>query len=120
MNKYTEDVEKVFKTIQPPHPSFVVDLVEYPGHLGLRVYRPNILSFNQAEKVALATYLYELRDAIRQIGVGCEIEGVENEPPARERVSAARERLLRGRENLGKSEEPGGLLLPGQLHSGRD
>jgi len=119
MNKYTEEVEKVFKTIQPPYPNFVVDLIEYPGHLGLRVYRPNILKFKQAEKVALATYLYELRDAIRKV-TGCEIEGVENEPPARERVSAARESLLRRRETMGDSGEPGGLLLPGDFHSARN
>jgi len=119
MNKYTEEVEKVFRAIKAPYPNFVVDLIEYPGHLGLRVYRPNILKFKQGEKVALATYLYELRDAIRKVGAGCEIEGVENEPPARERVSAARERLLRGRENLGESPEPGGLFLPGDIHSAR-
>src|SRR5690242_21930997 len=101
MTKYTEEVEKIFKTIEPPYKTFIVDLIEYPGHLGLRVYRPNINKFNQAQKVQLATYLYELRDAIRSVGAGCEIEGVENDAPARQQVSAARDRLLRRREGDG-------------------
>lgn len=116
MNKYTEEVERVFKTIQAPYPSFVVDLIEYPGHLGLRVYQPNIKKFNQAQKVQLATYLYELRDAIRTLGVGCEIEGVVNDAPAREQIKAARERLLRGREDDVSRPSEGRIFLPGEVH----
>lgn len=99
MTKYTEEVERIFKTIESPHPNFIVDLVEYPGHIALRVYKPNIEKFNQAQKVSLATYLYELRDAIRTV-TGCEIEGVENHAPAREQVRQARESVLRRREGM--------------------
>lgn len=114
MTKYTEEVEKIFKTIESPYPNFIVDLIEYPGHIALRVYKPNIDKFKQAEKVALATYLYQLRDAIRNV-TGCEIEGVIDEPPAKERVSAARDSLLRRRESLGSGASQGRIFLPGEV-----
>lgn len=99
MTRYTEEVEKVFKTLQPPVPGFIVDLVEYPGGtISLRVYQPNVMQFKTAEKVQLATYLYELRDAIRMIGVACEIEGVENQPPHNAVVRQAKEKVKRSRD----------------------
>lgn len=98
MTRYTEEVEKVFKTIQPPVPGFIVDLIEYPGTISLRVYQPNVMRFKTEEKVQLATYLYELRDAIRMLGVNCEIEGVENEPPHNAVVKKAKEKVKRVRD----------------------
>lgn len=98
MTRYTEEVEKVFKTIQAPVPGFVVDLIEYPGTISLRIYEPNVQRFKTAEKVQLATYLYELRDAIRLTGVRCEIEGVQNPPPDPGLVKQAKERVKRVRD----------------------
>ncbi|QZE11517.1 hypothetical protein SEA_JADA_177 [Streptomyces phage Jada] len=82
MSLYTPEVQKVFKTIKPPYPNFIVDMVEYQDYLALRVYKDNIESFSDNQKVALAEYLYRLRDAIRS-ECKCHIEGVENEPPSR-------------------------------------
>ncbi|WMI33549.1 hypothetical protein SEA_PHREDRICK_179 [Streptomyces phage Phredrick] len=82
MSLYTPEVQKVFKTIKPPYPNFIVDMVEYQDYLALRVYKDNIESFSDNQKVALAEYLYQLRDAIRS-ECKCHIEGVENEPPSR-------------------------------------
>lgn len=99
MTKYTEEVEKIFKTIQAPVPGFIVDLIEYPGStISLRVYEPNVQKFKTAEKIQLATYLYELRDAIRLAGVRCEIEGVQNPPPDSGLVKQAKEKVKRARD----------------------
>jgi hypothetical protein len=81
MTRYTPEVRRVFKGIKCPYPGFIVDIVEWPNTLTLRVYRPNVEDFSQGQKVALAEYLYRLRDAIRETGTKCEIEGVENAPP---------------------------------------
>lgn len=86
MSKYNDEVRRVFKTYRPPFPTFIVDMVEYDDYLALRVYRPNIEEFSEPQKVQLAQYLYELRDAICTIKVKgrkvkCHIEGVENAPP---------------------------------------
>lgn len=84
---YTEDVRRVFKTIRPPYPGFIVDIVEYPerNYLALRVYRDNVESFSDPQKMMCASYLYQLRDAIRDLQVQCHIEGVEHAPPNRRR-----------------------------------
>jgi hypothetical protein len=80
---YTDEVRRVFKSIRPPLPGFIVDMTEYElrGYLALRVYRDNIESFSDGQKVMLAGYLYQLRDAIRDLGVQCHIEGKEKSPP---------------------------------------
>lgn len=82
MSTYTPEVQKIFKTMKAPFPGFIVDAVEYPDYLALRVYKPNIEEFSEAQKVALSEYLYKLRDAIRS-EVKCHLEGVTNEPPSR-------------------------------------
>lgn len=84
---YTESVRRVFKTIKPPVRGFIVDIVEYEQYnsLVLRVYRDNVESFSDPQKVTLAEYLYQLRDAIRDLGVTCNLEGVETPPPNRRR-----------------------------------
>jgi hypothetical protein len=85
VSRYTLEAQKVFKAFKPPYPNFVVDVVEYDkmNTLALRVYRPNVEEFSQGQKVALAEYLYKLRDAMRDVGVRVFIEGVESDPPKR-------------------------------------
>jgi hypothetical protein len=82
MTKYTPVVQKIFKTIRPPYPNFIVDIAEYSDYIALRVYKDNVESFSEPQKVALAEYLYKLRDALRS-EVNCHIEGVEDAPPSR-------------------------------------
>lgn len=82
MTKYTPAIQKIFKTMKAPYPGFIVDVVEYPDYLALRVYKPNIEEFSEMQKVSLAEYLYQLRDAIKSEDVKCHIEGVENAPPS--------------------------------------
>lgn len=83
MSNYTPTVQRIFKTMKPPYNGFIVDAVEYSDHLALRVYKDNIESFSDNHKIALAEYLFRLRDAIRY-EVNCHIEGVEDAPPSRE------------------------------------
>lgn len=82
MSKYTPEAQRIFKAIKAPYPDFIVDVVEYNDYLALRVYKDNIESFSEPQKLSLAEYLYKLRDAIRS-EVNCHIEGVTNAPPSR-------------------------------------
>jgi len=82
MSRYTPAVQRIFKNMKCPQQGFIVDLVEYGDYLALRVYRDNIESFSEMQKLSIAEYLYQLRDAIRS-ETSCHIEGVEDEPPAR-------------------------------------
>jgi hypothetical protein len=80
VKKYTEQAKKIFKDSKAPYKGLVVDMVEYPGHLALRVYSDNVADFSIDQKVALAEYLYRLRDDLRAIGAPVEIEGVDGKP----------------------------------------
>lgn len=84
MSKYTTSVQRIFKGTRCPYPNFIVDIVEFEDYLALRVYKDNIESFSEPQKIALAEYLYKIRDAIRS-EVNCHIEGVTDAPPARAR-----------------------------------
>lgn len=81
MTKYTPQVKEAFKGIQPPYSNFVLDVVEYKSYLGLRVYTNNIDNFTQGQKVSIAEYLYKVRDTIRGLGVKCQFERVDGDPP---------------------------------------
>ncbi len=82
MSKYSLSVQKLFKTMKCPIRGFIVDIVEYPDYLALRVYKDNIESFSEPQKLAAAEYLFQLRDAIRS-EVNCHIEGVTYAPPGK-------------------------------------
>lgn len=82
MSRYNSSVHRIFHEMKAPYPNFIVDIVEYKDYLALRVYKDNIESFSEPQKVALAEHLYKLRDAIRS-EVNCHIEGVTNAPPTR-------------------------------------
>lgn len=77
MSKYNRKVERVFKNTPAPYSGIIVDLIEYPDYLALRVYKNNIEDFSESQKISIAEYLYVLRDTIRDLGVKCHLEGVE-------------------------------------------
>lgn len=80
MSRYTPEVRRVFKTIRPPFPDYIVDIVEYPNTLTLRFYEDLKENYSDGQKIQIAEYLYRLRDAIRTMEP-CELEGVEGKPP---------------------------------------
>lgn len=86
MSKYTRQVREVFQQMKRPYPGFIVDLVEYPSHLALRVYFDNVESFSEPQKLVIAEWLYQLADTINALGVKCDIEGVTNSPPNRKSI----------------------------------
>ncbi len=81
MSKYTKEARQVAQTMKKPFKDFVVDIIEYPGHVAIRVYDNNVGKYSIDQKVQLIEYLYALRDSMRAVGCGCEIEGVEGDPP---------------------------------------
>lgn len=81
MTMYNSNVERIFRTTKCPYRGFFVDMVEHPDYLELRVYEENIAEFNEMQKVALAEYLYKLRDAIKLTGANVFIQGSTNPVP---------------------------------------
>jgi hypothetical protein len=80
---YTPAIQRIFKSMRAmcPYPKFVVDLVEHADYIELRVYKENIEEYSDNQKVALADYLYKLREAIALTGTKCFIQGSENPVP---------------------------------------
>lgn len=83
MNRYTEEIQKIAQTMKAPYPGFVFDIVEFPSYLAIRVYRDNVESFSDSQKVTLAEWLYKLRDTIRAVEPKTFIDGAEGPPPSR-------------------------------------
>lgn len=75
MSLYTSTIQRIFKETMCPYRGFIVDLVEHDDYLELRVYKDNIEDYSEPQKVAIADYLYKLRDAIRLTGTKCHIQG---------------------------------------------
>jgi hypothetical protein len=80
---YTENIQRIVKTTPCPYRGFIVDVVEWPDYLELRVYEENIADYDQGQKVALAEYLYRVRDAVRLTGTKCHIQGAQGPVPYR-------------------------------------
>lgn len=83
MSLYTKDIQRIVKQTPCPFRQFIVDIVEHPEYLELRIYEENLADYNESQKVALADYLYKLRDAIRLTGTKCHIQGSTNPIPYR-------------------------------------
>lgn len=83
MSLYTSQIQKILKTTPSPYRGFVVDAVEHQDYLELRVYEENLADFDTNQKVALAEYLYRMRDAIRLTGAKCHIQGALGPVPYR-------------------------------------
>jgi hypothetical protein len=81
LSLYSPDIQRIVKTTKCPYRGFVVDVVEHQDYLELRVYKDNIESFSEPQKVVLADYLYKIRDAIKLTGTKCFIQGSLNPVP---------------------------------------
>jgi hypothetical protein len=75
MSLYTPNIKKIVRETRAPYRGLIVDVVEWPDYLELRVYKDNIESFSEPQKVALAEHLYRIRDAIRLTGTKCHLNG---------------------------------------------
>lgn len=84
MSKYTKEVQSILKShIQGdpgkgfkgcPVKGLIIDVVEYPDYIALKVYQENLEEFSENDKVRIAEYLQSLRNTINPM-VKCHIEG---------------------------------------------
>lgn len=82
MSLYTPHIAKILKETPAPYRGLIIDTVEHPTYLELRVYKDNIIGdFSEPQQTALFEHLYRLRDAIRLCGVQCHVQGSENPVP---------------------------------------
>jgi hypothetical protein len=54
----------------------MMDVVQYPEFLALRLYEDNFIQFDGIEKEKVIDYVTRVKKMIESYGVRCELEGV--------------------------------------------
>ena len=74
---YTRAVGLAVRSIKPPYPGILLDVVEHPTYLELRVYEDNINSFSDEQQSGIMIWLMAIKDKVAGLGIRCEIGGHE-------------------------------------------
>lgn len=77
---YDPLVYKILKENKPPY-NIVVDLVEMPNFLALRVYENEVMSLSNEKQMIIMEYLYKLKGIVEKFGYTCDFQGVPGDPP---------------------------------------
>lgn len=83
MAKFTKEMKAATRQIKAPYRGLVVDFVEFPDYIGLRVYENQIMSMSSSEQYSVMEYLQLLRATIESFGVKCFFDGAKGDPPGR-------------------------------------
>ena len=83
MVKFTKEMKLATRQIKPPYRGLVVDFVEFPDYIGLRIYENQIMSMSSSEQYSVMEYLQLLRSTIESFGVKCFFDGAKGDPPGR-------------------------------------
>lgn len=81
MAKYTKAMSEAVQRIKPPYRGMIVDIVEFPDYLAVRVYENQIMSMSEGQKVGVMEYLQLLRTTLESFGVVCHFDGAVGDPP---------------------------------------
>lgn len=81
MPNYTREMSLAIKQIKPPYNGMVVDFVEFPDYVGIRVYENQIMSMSESQKVSVMEYLQLLRVTLESFGVKANFDGAKGDPP---------------------------------------
>lgn len=83
MAKLTQEMRMAVANIKPPYKGLVVDLVEFPDYIGLRIYENQIMSMDDSKQFSVMEYLHLLRNTIESFGAKCYFDGAKGDPPRR-------------------------------------
>lgn len=70
----------ILKDNKPPY-NIVVDIVETPYYLALRVYENEVMSLSSEKQLIVMEYLHKLRNIVTNFGIKCHFQGVPGDPP---------------------------------------
>ena len=71
----------MLKEKKAPYPGIVIDIVENPSYIGLRVYENQIMALSSEKQYGIMMHLHELRKIIETFGHKCLFEGHKGDPP---------------------------------------
>jgi hypothetical protein len=72
---YNDEMRKKLREIKKPL-MLMMDVVQYPEFLALRLYEDNFIQFDGIEKEKVIDYVTRVKKMIESYGVRCELEGV--------------------------------------------
>ena len=78
--KYDPLVFKILKENKPPY-NIVIDIVEMPKFLALRVYENEVMALSNEKQIIIMEYLFKLKNIIEQFGYTCDFQGAPGDPP---------------------------------------
>ena len=78
---YTDEIRRVLFDMRDSLPKgLVLDFIEYPNHLSIRVYRDNFDAFDGVDRVQISSVLAKTMDNLRKTGVPIYLEAEKNVP----------------------------------------
>ena len=83
MAKFTPEMKFATSQVRPPYRGLVIDFVEFPDYIGLRIYENQIMSMDSSKQYSVMEYLHMLRNVIESFGVKCFFDGAKGDPPGR-------------------------------------
>lgn len=72
---YNQEMKKKLREIKKPL-LLMMDVVQYPDFLALRLYEDNFIQFTGNKKEEVVDYVIKAKKMIESYGVRCELEGV--------------------------------------------
>lgn len=74
---YSNDIREYLST-RPWPKGFIYSVVEYPEHLGIRLYVDNFAKFDVADQEQIMRVVKEVIERIRKDGIPCYLERVQS------------------------------------------
>ena len=71
----------ILKQMKPPYEGIVIDIVETPSYVGLRVYENQIMSLSNERQYGVMLHLHEMRKVLLNFGYKCFFQGEKGDPP---------------------------------------
>ena len=76
---YTKEMSSKIRELKKPVPDLMLDIVQYPEFLAVRLYEDNFLQFEGSKKERVIDYVNKVKALIESYGVRCELEGAPSE-----------------------------------------
>jgi len=76
---YTKEMSIKVHGVKKPVSDLMMDVVQYPDFLALRLYEDNFIQYQGTQKEMVIDYVSKVKKLIESYGVRCELEGVPSE-----------------------------------------
>lgn len=73
---YTKQMANDIRKIKKPFQDLIIDIVQYPDFLTIRMYEDNIMKHDINDRVKITDYIIMIKNLVESYGVRCEFEGV--------------------------------------------